>query len=310
MIIRGEPIEDYHANPATSKSGLVTFIDSPRAFHEQWVRGIRPSPTDAQILGIATDLWVTEGEARFRQAVAVEPPIDEFPREWFTQPKKGEGSPSRSSAGYQAWKAEQAQAGRPIVTQDYVETIRDQVEAIREVPELEELIGLAEAQVTLRATEPTTMELVQSRPDFLILEGPARYDFAPVSIDLKTTSDLRRFARWEIMDRAYHLQQAFVRLAGAGCDDLDTREMRHGVLAATKERPCRAELFWLSADLVTNAMAEARHWLAKLAECRRTDTWPRSHHPVRTYECPTYYAATWSGEVPADDALAAAGIDW
>lgn len=177
MIIREETIENYHRNPALSKSKLLTYAKhGPAHYHRQYIAGTMPKydkPSFA--IGRAFDDLLCNGKPS-----------------WIVKP---EGIDMRTKAGKE-WAAEHE--GSDILSADDDRMIYEMRDAMNANPH-SAMWSMCETQVSIRRDLPSGVAL-QSRPDGLDLVGHRL-------VDLKTCRDLNRFHR-DCIDYGYHMQIA------------------------------------------------------------------------------------------------------
>lgn len=195
MILRGLPIEEYHASAPAWLS--KTTINEFRSHGPAWWKLAHLSRTVARKTpggaaeGLAMDCMLTEGEAAFAARYAVKPKDMSF-----------------STTKGKEWKAEQESRGvKHFIGAEDFDILRDAVDAVRNCsvwPEIQE----CEAQVTLRRESAALGLGLQSRPDWIDIPRG-------VVFDLKKTADLSAFGR-QAIDLGYHLQAAIAGWCLAG----------------------------------------------------------------------------------------------
>lgn len=190
------PIDRYHASaPAwLSKTSLRDYIShGPAWWKMAYLDGSIPRPTPGgAIQGLALDCLLTEGAESFAARFAVKPA----------------GIDGRTKAGKE-WA--EANSGREILNADDAAILSDAADAVRRCcawPQIER----AAAQLTARRESPALGLGLQSRPDWLRIDGGSA-----VLWDLKKTCDLDKFGK-QAVDLGYHLQAAIAGwcLAGDG----------------------------------------------------------------------------------------------
>lgn len=212
------PIEQYHASaPAwLSKTSLRDYISHGPAW---WKLAYldrtmeRPSPGGA-LQGLALDCLLTEGMESFAARFAVKPA----------------GHDGRTKAGRE-WA--EANAGRLLLTAEDAEILADAAEAVRSCCAWDRIAKCA-AQVSVRRESPALGLGLQSRPDWLHIDGGSA-----VLFDLKKTRDIDLFGK-QAIELGYHLQAAIAGWCLAG----DGIGLEHAYLVAVEwERGARCRVY-------------------------------------------------------------------
>lgn len=177
--------EDYHANPALSKSTLDLIAKDPALV--EWSRKAPRLPSPTLEIGTAVHTALLEPQ-HFASRYAVAPEVDK-----------------RTKDGKAAWEEFEMDArlmGKHVLSADEyakIPAMRDSVHAHPTARSLLQGEGVAEA--SLFWTDPATGLACRCRPDFW-LTGEN------VFVDVKTTGDMERFGQ-SVIDYRYHVQQAF-----------------------------------------------------------------------------------------------------
>jgi hypothetical protein len=253
VIIRGEPMDAYHAHPAVSASMLRDFMRlGPRGYWARYVARKAPGyDSTALAMGRAFDDLIFEPEAWSGRCTV-----------------KPEGHNGRTKEG-KAWAAEQEAAGRVVLAQEDVETLYEMERSLRNNTVAAALLEAGEYQVTLRVPRDPFAAL-QARPDVLGLEAVPESGFRAFDLNVKTTSSLDRWPS-EIYRLGYHVQ--------VGVTDLCLRAMGHESTAfalgvVEKCWPYRCQVYWLSDAYVEAGATVANRELHRLAAHYEADHWP------------------------------------
>lgn len=271
-IIRGLSIEAYHADlEHVSCSRLKDFAArGPAYYAERYLTGtIEREETSALVFGQAFETLVQEGHARFSETYVVKPP---HARDGRTKEAK-------------AWAA--AQAGKIILGEDEMDAMLRMHATLNATEELRDgmdLVRQCEPQVTLRGAMHGVP--IQCRPDWAHLD-----DFAPYTVDLKTTKDLG-----DLVDEAtgecgpalirlgYHVQAALVRrlMAQNGFPDATAY-----LLIVEKQPAYRAAFVNIESLLAAGERYLDEH-LPRLAACLTEKRFPRAPRGIVQLRAPRW----------------------
>jgi exodeoxyribonuclease VIII len=172
------------------------------------------------------------------------------------------GADRRTRAGKEAWLAFQDELdGRTVLDSDTADAAHNAAMAALGVPSVRNLLLGASVEHTITWTDPVTHIDCKGRLD--ALRSPGRV------VDIKTSRDIspKRFASAAAALR-YHGQLAFYH-DGAGCTDSNTP-----VIVAVESKPPHDVAVYDCGLWLVPGRALYRRLLDRLAECRRTDTWP------------------------------------
>lgn len=270
-IIRDETIEQYHQNPAVSKSTCKDYETFGPLGMIQRKRGeIHRKDTEAFRVGRFLDALLTGDDWQTRYVI------------------RPEGVDGRTKAGKE-WLAKAEADGLEIVSIEDAAWARDAREAIMGIPEAAEAIEAATPQVSFRAhLDEYPLIQVQSRPDWWVEDGLLRSDFEPLFPDLKTTSDLAGLVDGRgIYAYGYDMQAALVRMTAGAAGIMPTR---HELIAVTKTMPCQAKVITLDERWLAIGERRVRSILARIHACMAANHWPRTEFPVVTAGVPGWLA--------------------
>ncbi len=255
-LVLNMPNDAYHAYAGISKSGLDLISRSPAHYAYR----LPQEPTRAMVIGSATHAAILEPEVFAKQYMLLKDVTDR-----------------RSSAYKQA--VEQFGADNVLTGAE-----ADAVTGMQAALQLNaaakfRLDAFGWCEVACFATDPETGVLVKCKFDKLTL------DF--LSIDLKTTQDLRDFAK-SVANYRYHVQAAFY----ADVFEWATGKQLKGFefLAVEKDAPNASRIFVLDTPSVEYGRKLYREALNVYAECLNKDEWPMPPGDVEYTTLP-YWAA-------------------
>ncbi len=247
-----ETNDAYHADTShTSHSMLEVFRDSAKLYHQRFILAeeARPEPTAAMRIGSAL------------HAMILEP--DLFGSLFVSAPK----CDRRTNAGKATWAAFEAEhGGKTLLKAEEMAIAVAMAESIDDHPEAMRLLGHVPriTEQPIRWTDPHTGIECKAKPD-CYLPGVA-------VVDVKTCSraETGAFAR-AALDLGYHRQAAFY---------LDGIHAVHGdsigkflFVAVCNQPAFECAVHWLDQPEIELGRRQNNELLARLAECRRTDTW-------------------------------------
>lgn len=269
-IVRGESIDDYHAHPAVSSSGLHDFVTrGPRFFAARYVTNRRrePNQTEAMLFGQAFEDMLQR------------------PREWSSLYAVKPAGMKFSTKEGKAWKES---CKLPVLAEEDVEKMREMVESIEENETALALMRASEQQVTLRSDSWSPIPGLQSRPDYFSSDGCLESGFQPFTLDLKSTIILNKLTSGRgVIQHGYHRQAAIAR------ELMPTSLSRHFLLAVEKCTPHRCQVIEVGCDWLDAGWRWCEAALARLAKCYETGEWPRvEQEMVSLPDCPP-----WAAEV-------------
>ena len=252
------PADEYHADARAGKflssHLLADFRRCPSLYHKKLTGEIKPSDTPALALGRAAHVLILEGRAAFDEEYLV----SDGPK----NPKTGEPY-GRTTKAFAEWSA--AQTKRVIGEGEFGFLVKLQ-KAVWLNAAASELLSEGFAEGTVRRTYRGVP--CQIRCDWF---GPAGL------VDLKTVEHIECF---EPSARAfgYVHQMAFYRaiLREAGCGTVPVN-----FIAVEKSDPQRCGVWKVAPEVLDEAERQNEAAIARLLECRRTDTWPTGYEDVR-----------------------------
>ena len=246
-------IEEYHASvPAwLSKTSIMDFRTwGPARWYLVYVAKTlrRPVPGGVE-QGQMRDCWLTEGEQAFRDRYVVIPA--DAPKRPSSAQLKAKKPSADTLDAIAYWSLFE---GKLTVTREDYDILLDAVEAVHgleEWPRVQE----AQAQMTLRRLSSDMGFGVQSRPDWMALDGSNA-----ITDDLKKTRSLEHFGA-QALDLGYHVQAAIAgwALAGDGYE-----HERANLIAVEWERGARADMYRIPTEALAGGVGIFRETAAEI----------------------------------------------
>lgn len=239
-LVTGMPNDAYHSGPGISKSGLDLIARSPAHYAYRTAS----EPTRAMVIGSATHAAILEPEEFDKQYMLLRDVTDR-----------------RSSVYKQA--AEQFGADN-VLTGTEADSVIGMRESVRLNSSAVELLDASgHVEIAAFATDPVTGVLVKCKFDKLLSDLR--------SVDLKTTQDLRDFAK-SVANYRYHVQQAYYSDVFAWATGLQLESF--DFLAVEKDAPNASRIFRLDTPSVDYGRKLYRQALDLYAECLHRNDWP------------------------------------
>jgi hypothetical protein len=270
-VIDDMPIDEYHAHPALSNTGLRDFARSPFHYHALHLDALRPrrDPTRSQLMGNLAHCLILEPD-EFHKRYAVGPVSDQRLKAW------------------KEWEDAQPK-GLILIKPDEYDIAQAQALSVRSIPDVAAILGNGKAERSAFWRDPTTGVLCRCRPDWTHPCGTAQRP-AAVLLDVKTCDDASPsgFAR-QIARMAYHYQDAwytegYARAAGV--------EVMGFVFVAVEDAwPFAACAVMLTDEERAAAAVENRALLTRFAECQRTNNWPGYSTGIEIVQLPRWASA-------------------
>lgn len=264
-LFHGLSIEDYHASPEVSNSGLSDFARSPfhyAAFHLDPERP-EDEETPAQLVGNLAHCMILEPE-QFMQRYAVGPVDDRRLKAW------------------KDWEALKRPAEvRTIKPCEYA-AAQAQAASVRRIPDVAALLAKGEPEVSAFWLDPATNEPCRCRPDWVHPAGDG-----VILADLKTTSNAspQEFAR-QVARMGYHRQAAFY---SDGYAIASGKPVLGFVFVAVETAwPYAASAVMLDEPSLAQGRAEIAELLPVYAECRASGRWPGYAESIELISLPAW----------------------
>ena len=190
------------------------------------------------------DCWLTEGEVAFHARYVAKP----------------DGLSLATKDG-KAWK--EANADREIVTESDLAILADAVAAVKSLPCWGQLLR-AQAQCTIRRAATNLGFGLQSRPDWVLIEGNEVTTF-----DLKKTRSLANFGK-QAIDLSYHMQASLAGwcLAGDGLTHTSAR-----LVAVEWERGARAREYVIPTEALADGFRKLKEAGNEISRRLRENDW-------------------------------------
>jgi hypothetical protein len=259
-------IEAYHRDERLSASKLKTFAQlGAHGFYAKHIaRNAPPEPDqDALVFGqVFEDLAQGRGFNAGGNLVL-----------------KPEGMEFRSKEN-KKWRDDHLAAGRSIVTQADIDTAMAMRSALEENVTAVEMVRACLQQATLRTDYKGTPGL-QSRPDYLSIDGCATSGFAPFSVDLKSCKSLSDLTSGRgVLSYRYDAQGAIVRQCWG------VPGSRHYLLACEKAFPFRCQVIPLSDAWLDVGWRWTCRQMGRLARHYESGLWPRTDGDIAELPSP------------------------
>ncbi len=273
--IVGEPIADYHEQPAISHSKLEVFRRRPALYKKRFIdRTVQQEEGAALALGSALHCAVLEPR-EYEKRFAVRP----------------EGLDRRTKEGKAQWESFLwANEGKSILDAEQSRTVENMVAAIAANTTAAALLADGEPEVTWRTTLAALPNPAQCRTDWFNPNGCELSGGRPYVADVKTTESLDA-AEFRNFDRAfvgfgYHRQCGFylplLQDCGVKCWDFF-------FIVVEKAEPFGCIVYRPTEDAVACGVDETAHDLAELAQCYKRGIWPNMPLGVHDIGLPSWY---------------------
>ncbi len=268
---------DYHRHLAVSKSGLDQIAKSPLHYWARYLDPNRvwPEPTPAMRLGTAFHTHVLELDQWDKQIAIAPGDINR-----------------RTKEGREQWAAFEADAKRKtVITADDAEVVMAMGRSVWRHPAAAMLLHWqGKAETTHMWTDPTTGAECKCRPDWLTNDGN-------LIIDLKTTEDASPsgFQR-SVANYRYHVQASWY---------LDGVEAATGhrpdqfiFICVEKKPPYCCAVYAADAEMIQIGAETAARDLARLVECKASNTWPGYSDQIEPLSLPAWMRPRADGSLP------------
>ena len=268
---------DYHRHLAVSKSGLDQIAKSPLHYWARYLDPNRvwPEPTPAMRLGTAFHTHVLELNQWDKQIAIAPGDINR-----------------RTKEGREQWAAFEADAKRKtVITADDAEVVMAMGRSVWRHPAAAMLLHWqGKAETTHMWTDPTTGAECKCRPDWLTNDGN-------LIIDLKTTEDASPsgFQR-SVANYRYHCQASWY---------LDGVEAATGhrpdqfiFICVEKKPPYAVAVYAADAEMIQIGAETAARDLARLVECKASNTWPGYSDQIEPLSLPAWMRPRADGSLP------------
>lgn len=289
-----EPIEEYHAKGAISKSKLDVFRQSPALFKKQYITKELPRQTTAAlIMGSAVDALALEGLPAYNAKFITEP--DDAPKKASKREINAKRGQSEATVASLAWWANfEAEAkGKTVLSEKEAALAKRCADALHANPTFARFMQFGRSQVTFRIRGDKFA--LQCRPDRWLEDGCDLTDGMPCIVDVKTIQELpaddpdhlgRHIAQFGYHRGAYLYREIVATV----------KKYRDGyrppfvLVFVEKQEPhavvCRV-VDDVSIDLGEREVGES---IARMRKCLAEDVWPESWEaPLSKVSLPNYY---------------------
>jgi exodeoxyribonuclease VIII len=242
----------YHAVDALGSSGLKKLDKSPLHFRALVMDPHRPQAAPSAAFKAGT----------LAHCAVLEP--DTLAQRYIARPEWVKGNTTEGKAWLKA-----VAEGVEAVTAEDMETALAQASALRALPEIGDLLGNGQAEVSAFWTDDITQIRCKCRPDFVSPAG----DQGVILLDVKTAKDAspRGFGR-AVWDYGYHMQAAHYSDGYALASGLDVLGFVFAVVES--EYPHAACAYMLDDEAMQMGRATNRRLMNVYADCRRLGLWP------------------------------------
>ena len=249
-------IDDYHADPALSRSDLMQLKRNPMKYRVQ--KQLIKKDSDAFSIGKAGHAAILEPDKYWEQ-VAVAPSS--------VLGKSG----SRNTSAYKDWAADSARIGKTIITQDQSAMIRGMTESIYSNPAhstaasiFSNKQGIAEQSIFFEdASYGFTAKI---RPD-------VRLPRALVLVDLKTCQNaaLGAFSK-DSANYGYDIQAAWYLTGASRATGDDYQDFIF--VCVEKEPPYCVAVYRADSEMINAGRQKIRPLIELYNQCLESDQWP------------------------------------
>jgi hypothetical protein len=257
-IHEGLSIEEYHADPAISNSGLAQILRSPA--HYIAYRNQEFESTDAQDLGTAAHFAILEPK--------------EFNKRYVVQPVEIK---RRAGKVWEDFVA--ANPGKEILKSEDAKAITQMVDAAYSHPTVSQYLKGGATEQSFFWIDPETGVRCKARPDYWRPDG--------IWVDLKTcrNAEEREFAK-SVANYGYYRQAAFG-MEGVGIVTLKP-QVGYVTIAIETEAPHGIGVYILDDQAIDFGRIQFRKGLEIYSKCLKTDIWPGYSTETRALSLPAW----------------------
>jgi hypothetical protein len=251
--------EDYHADPAVSRSGIMTFLKSPYKYWSEYLNPYRPlkEPTKAMDFGTAFHSFVLEPRSKFFDEYIIKPESVKL---------KDVGR-----VAYNAYKTkfdEVLNTNKIILSMDDYHILARMYESIWNNKQAHELIEGATYESSYFWQCEHSGIMCKARPDIL---------HHNIIVDLKTCADASSRAYQRAMvDGGYHIQGAMIR---EGIKQLTGKDISTVInICVEKTYPYEIAIKIISEDALEFGHKKFKQALLDIKHCIEYNKW-ESYEP-------------------------------
>lgn len=282
-VVYDMPAAQYHAIPAMSNSALSALKRSPRHYWAAYLNPDRPDrvETAPMFTGTLAHCAMLEADAMAARYIVVPEDAPRRP----TAAQWGAKKPSDDSRAAMSWWTDfnQRAAGRAVVAAEQYEATRQQIAAVRAVPELAAVLASGASEVSFFWIDPETGVHCKARADHVHRLADGRV----ILLDLKTSSDVspEQFAR-SVWNFGYHRQDAWYSRGYELASGCAVAAFMFG--AVSSDYPHIAVPYLLDDAAKALGAEQCRDLLATYAQCKAADYWPAYGSGVQLLSLPAW----------------------
>jgi hypothetical protein len=268
-IKHGLSIEEYHALPGISKTGLDVVNRSPAHYYALHLDPLRPPATTraGQLEGQLAHCAVLEPGEFAKRYTMTPPDAPRRPTEAQWNAKNSNHDSEVAKAWWREFKANNV--GKTEITAAQYETAMRQAQSIRKLPQVAEALERGKPEVSAMWIDALTGEPCRCRPDWVADYSARRV----VLLDVKTCgiASADEFAR-QVARKRYHVQDAYYSdgYAAATGDDV----MAFLFVAVESQWPYLANVIQLTENSREQGRRDYRRNLQMYSASRRCGHWP------------------------------------
>jgi hypothetical protein len=269
--------EQYHANPAISRSGIKLFNESPFKFWAHYLNPDRPEKkqTEAMQFGSAFHKFILEHDS-FYQEFIIEPELQKLPkcellrniiirdgkRDEFDRQKKAKDEVRKSNDIVKEEFAEIAE-GKIILTQDEYKQLITMRDSLRKHHQAWSLIQGAKYEESYFWQDEHSGLMVKCRPDIL-------RENAIIDLKTCTSADSKTYQR-DMYLGDYHTQGAIIREGVKQLTGVDIPTVIN--ISIEKTYPYEIGIKIISQSALEAGHMKFKNTLLQMKECFQTNTW-------------------------------------
>lgn len=266
QLITDMNIEDYHAQQAISRSGLMKFLQSPQHYWWHYLSGQAEKEDSTPLrIGGAFHALVLEPHTFNDRALV-----------WSGKPRNTKEGKDEYAA------AQEAANGRAIIKQSEMDDMKDMAAALIAQPASAKIIsknGKIEASFFWH-DEDYKVD-VKCRPDYYRDDG--------IVLDLKTVEDAGRDAfERSIVNYGYDIQAW---MCMEGIERVTGKRPESFVFCCVEKKKPHAVAFYMAdGELLECGASRYAKIMSRYAECKQRNLWPGYGHLIQPIGVPSWFA--------------------